>query len=100
MDTLSWAVGKDKWDALIFEAKRDIRVHGIGIHGPFDNSQQDFTIGYKYIIQETPNGKEISKSPGDVITEDVKCPPADKWTDKKYFFYQLKETDGILVRAG
>ena len=30
----NWTVKKDKWDALIFEAKRDIRVYAIGIHGP------------------------------------------------------------------
>lgn len=32
-----WNVDKDKWDALIFEAKKDIRVFGIGIHGPKDD---------------------------------------------------------------
>ena len=45
-----WNVGKDKWDALIFEAKRDIRVYAIAIHGPSDDKPRDFTIGYKYII--------------------------------------------------
>jgi hypothetical protein len=32
-----WNTGLDKWDALIFEAKKDIRIYGIGIHGPKDN---------------------------------------------------------------
>jgi hypothetical protein len=50
LDSSSWSVGKDKWDALIFEAKRDIRVYAIGIHGPKDDKPRDFTIGYKYII--------------------------------------------------
>jgi hypothetical protein len=46
----SWTVGKNKWDALIFEAKRDLRVYAIGIYGPKDDKPRDFTIGYKYII--------------------------------------------------
>ena len=46
----SWSVDKDQWDALIFEAKRDIRVYAIGINGPKDDKSKDFTIGYKYII--------------------------------------------------
>jgi hypothetical protein len=46
----AWSVGKDKWDALIFEAKRDIRVYAIGIHGAKDDKPRDLTIGYKYII--------------------------------------------------
>ena len=45
-----WYVCKDRWDALIFEAKRDIRVYAIAIHVPCDDKPRDFTIGYKYII--------------------------------------------------
>jgi len=56
-------------------------------------------VGDKYIIQEGLEGKELSKS-ADVITEEVKCPPTDQWTPKKYFKYVLKEKDGILVKAG
>ena len=95
----SWDVGKNDLDALIFEAKRDIRVYAVGIHGPKDDKPRDFTVGYKYIIQEGLEGKELSKS-ADVITEEVKCPPADQWTPKKYFKYVIKEKDGILVKAG
>jgi hypothetical protein len=60
----------------MFEAKRDIRVYAIGIFGPKDDNPRDFTVGYKYIIQEGPEGKELLKSP-DEITEEVKCPPAN-----------------------
>jgi hypothetical protein len=42
--------GKDKWNAAIFEAKKDIRLYAIAIQGPNDNKPRDFTIGYKYII--------------------------------------------------
>ena len=59
-------------------------MFAIGIHGPGDDQPRDFTIGYKYIIEDSPNGKELSKS-ADVITEEVKCPPANQWTPKKYF---------------
>ncbi len=50
LSSTNWGIGKDKWDALIFEPKRDIRVYAIAIHGPYDNKPRDFTIGYKYII--------------------------------------------------
>jgi hypothetical protein len=36
----------------------------------------------------------------DVITEEVKCPPSNQWTPKKYFKYNLKEKNGILVKTG
>lgn len=94
-----WTVDKDKWDALIFEAKKDMRVFGIGIHGPKDDKPRDFTIGYKYIIQDSPEGKEISKSEN-VVTVEVVCPPASEWTEKKYFKYLLKEKSGIIIKAG
>jgi hypothetical protein len=45
-----WGVKKDSWDAMIFQAKKDIRVFAIGIHGSNDNKPRDFTIGYKYIL--------------------------------------------------
>ena len=41
----------------------------------------------------------MSKS-ADVITEEVKCPPTNQWTPKKYFKYDLKEENGILLKTG
>ena len=32
-----WAVGLDKWDAIIFEAKRDVKVYAIGVYAASDD---------------------------------------------------------------
>ena len=71
-----WIVNKNYWDSLMFEAKRDIKVYAIGIFGPKDNKPREFTVGYKYNVQDGPEGKVLMKSP-DEITEEVKCPPAN-----------------------
>jgi hypothetical protein len=34
----------------MFEAKKHVRVYGVGIHGPEDDEPRDFTVGYKYVI--------------------------------------------------
>ena len=74
-------------------------MNAIGIFGSEDDKPRDFTVGYKYVIKDYPKGKELSKSEG-VITDEVKCPPANEWTAKKYFKYTLKEKDGISIKAG
>ena len=43
----------------MFEAKRDIRVYAIGIFGPIDDKPRDFTVGYKYNVQDGP---EVNKN--------------------------------------
>ena len=44
------AVGKDKWDGLMYQAKKDLRVYAVGIFGPNDAKPRDFTVGYKFVI--------------------------------------------------
>ena len=56
---VGWAVSLDRWDGIIFEAKRDIWVYGVGIYGAFDNKKHRFKIKYKWVIQNTPNGDTI-----------------------------------------
>jgi hypothetical protein len=51
-------------------------VYGIGIHGPKDNLPRDFTIGYKYVVQNSLENKELSKNLM-VEKDEVKCPPAN-----------------------
>ena len=51
----SKTVGKDKWDGLMYQAKKDLRVYAVGIHGrsdgkPRDGKPRDFTVGYKFVI--------------------------------------------------
>ncbi len=41
----------------MFEAKKGIRVYAIGIYGPSDDKPRDFTIGYKYNVQDGLGGK-------------------------------------------
>jgi PHR domain len=46
----SWAIGSVSTDAIIFEAKRDVKVYGIGIYGPKDEKKHNFTIKYQWFI--------------------------------------------------
>ena len=43
-------MGKDKWDGLMYQAKKDLRVYAVGIFGPQDGKPRDFTVGYKFVI--------------------------------------------------
>ena len=48
-------------DSIIFEAKRSVRIYGIGIYGAEDGQKHDYTIIYQWRIQQKPNGKTIRK---------------------------------------
>ena len=34
----------------MYQAKRDLRVYAVGIHGPVNGKPRDFTVGYKFVI--------------------------------------------------
>ena len=44
-------MGRDRWDALIFIPSKPIKVFGIGIYEKHP-SGGDFSIGYKYYVEE------------------------------------------------
>ena len=56
----SWNVGKGSWSAIIFKAKRDVLIYGVGITEPNDREQHNFKYCYKYIIKE--EDKQLRKS--------------------------------------
>lgn len=60
--TVNWTVSLNDWDAIIFEAKRDLWVYGVGIYRPKYGSKHDFKIRYKWTIEDTPNGETIEES--------------------------------------
>ena len=69
-----WYIGEDKWDALIFIPKKDVKILGVGIFGAYGSQvQRDLTLGYKYIIKEADSDNEIYAS--EVFKEHVECPP-------------------------
>lgn len=45
-----WDVDKNKWDAIIFTPKKDVKIFGIGIFSPEDNKPHNFTLTYKWLI--------------------------------------------------
>jgi hypothetical protein len=57
-----WSISLTKQDAIIFEARRDVYIYGIGIYGASDGKKHDFKIKYKWIIQSTPNGETAEES--------------------------------------
>jgi PHR domain len=46
----AWYVTISRDDAIIFEARKDIYVFGVGIYGPVDKRSHEFTINYRWII--------------------------------------------------
>jgi hypothetical protein len=58
----SWTISLTNQDAIIFEARRDVYIYGIGIYGAGDGKKHDFKIKYKWIIQRTPNGETAEES--------------------------------------
>ena len=45
-----WYIGRDRWDAVSFQPRQDIRVFGCGIFEPYPEGNHSFTYGYKYVI--------------------------------------------------
>ena len=62
--SLGWVISlrPSEVDSIIFEAKRDVRIHGVGVYGEFDHNKHDFTIKYRWIIQKSPNGDTVEES--------------------------------------
>lgn len=46
-----WYIGRDRWDGIIFQPTRDIRVYGCGIYEGFPTAPRAFKFGYKFTIQ-------------------------------------------------
>jgi len=36
----TWYIGRDRWDAIIYQTTKNIRVYGIGIYEPLANPAQ------------------------------------------------------------
>jgi hypothetical protein len=41
----------------MFEAKKHVILYAVSIHGPKDEKPRDFTVGYKYVFKDGPDGK-------------------------------------------
>ena len=93
-----WYIGRDRWDAIALQPRRDVKIFGNGIFEPYPQSQRHFIYGYKYILQEAGNQNELFTSP--TYEEHVDCPPADQIENHiiKHRFTNFPQ--GILVRAG
>jgi len=73
-----WYIGRDRWDAVTFIPKRDVRILGVGIFEPYPAARKDFKYGYKYVLKDTDD-TEIETS--SVFEDDVQCPPAEEIDD-------------------
>lgn len=67
-----WYIGLDRWDAISFQPRRDVRVHGCGIFEPFPAGDHTFKYGYKYTIHAAGSQEEVHASP--VYEEEVQMP--------------------------
>jgi hypothetical protein len=52
----SWYVGRERWDALAFIPKQNIKVFGIGLYEIHPDGG-NFTLSYRYHLLD-PNGTE------------------------------------------
>lgn len=55
----AWYVTISRDDAIIFEARKDVYVYGVGVYAPIDDEAHDFTMKYRWVIQSSPNGKDV-----------------------------------------
>lgn len=84
MDSRSdgWYIGRDRWDAIIFQPSQNVRIYGIGIYEAHPLPARAFKLGYKYILQ-TPNdqGGFDDTFTSAIFEEDVEIPPTDEIVD-------------------
>ena len=86
-----WIVGRrtggsnDRWDAVTFVPRRDVKIVGVGIFEDYPAQRRDFKYYHKYVLQE-PGGAQIMAS--ETFEEQVVCPPAEEIVDHifKYRF--------------
>jgi hypothetical protein len=52
-----WYIGKDRWDAVTYIPKRDVRVFGVGIFEPYPQARKDFKYGYKYVLKDADDSE-------------------------------------------
>eukprot|EP00347_Sterkiella_histriomuscorum_P006481 403352603 len=64
----SWGVGRDQWDAIMLVPSVDVIIYGVGIFEAYPNGEEDFTLGYKYIIKNTKTSQMVSKQQLDNIS--------------------------------
>ena len=69
----SWYVGRERWDAIVFAPKSDVKIYGIGVYEKYD-AASNFTIGYQYFI-ESGDSQTITQSP--VYEEEVIHDPTE-----------------------
>ncbi len=52
IDNGSWGVGlsDSRIDSIIYEAKKDLRIFGIGVYNAKDNKKHKLTLKYKWLI--------------------------------------------------
>jgi hypothetical protein len=103
----NWGISLTKQDAIIFEARRDVYIYGIGIYGASDGKKHYFKIKYKWIIQSTPNGETVEESQW--FEESSSTPEPSQMIQNRYFKYQFSslpkpfsasQPKGISVKKG
>jgi len=67
-----WYIGRDRWDAISFQPRLDIRVFGCGIFEPYPEGNHSFKYGYKYQILAASTQDEVYASP--IFEEDILMP--------------------------
>jgi hypothetical protein len=83
----NWTISLTREDAIIFEARRDVFIYGIGIYGAADGNKHDFKIKYKWIIQRTPNGETDEESQW--FEESSSTPEPSQMIQNRYFKYEF-----------
>ena len=102
----AWHIQFHKKDAIIFKPKVDVRIFGVGIYAPTDDDKREFRYKYRWEIQKTANGENISQS--EDFEETTMAPRSEDWINGTYFPYIFKnlpkgkdgKEEGILVKAG
>ncbi|TNV82904.1 hypothetical protein FGO68_gene14978 [Halteria grandinella] len=98
IDTRGWFVTKDKWDAIVFEPKRNVLIYGIGIYQQIDRERSSFTLSYKILIEDK-DGKTVNKFE---TTDKGIRQPDDTQIIQDFFIYEFPKYKGagIPVKAG
>ena len=96
-----WYIGRDRWDGIIFQTSRNIRIFGCGIYEGYPSAPRAFKFGYKFTIQTegASDGTFSDTFISEVFEEEVQH-PSEQLEDHIIRYMFKSHPEGIIVNAG
>lgn len=96
-----WYIGRDRWDGIIFQTSRNIRIFGCGIYEGYPSAPRAFKFGYKYTIQteSATDGTFTDTFISEVFEEEVQH-PSEQLEDHIIQYMFKSHPEGIIVNSG